>query len=517
VTRTYDGPAAPAAVLHPAPRSADTRPGLGVVLGDLFGPRGVGLLVIAVLSVLSALAVDAAVSSDTAFQLIWGSHVAAGEAPDLRAYGATPHPLAIAAWGAASLLGREPAFDIVLASAHVSLAALAWASFRLGQVTLSVPAGIVSASAVLVFPAYVGAALRTYVDAPFLALVLLAAVLEACRPRRGAAVLVLLALAGLLRPEAWLLAGLYWLWMVPVMRRSARAAFTLTALTAAAPLLWALSDLIGAGDPLWSLTSTQEGAVALGRVTGAENVPRTLTQHLLGTIGPVALAGGAVGGLIALVQRDRRVLVVLALGAAGVASYAAIGAAGLSQIPRYVLLPGLALAMLFGYATTRVPAELARGRRGAAVVAGALVLVGALVLAPARPGGQRSQFRALEGRADAVAGLRSLADDPGAAGLLRRCAPVAAVSSRPVPFLAYFLDRSPHTFGSLERGRSEPGPRRALDRGDRGVVLMPRDRATLEWFVRDSSDAKRVDPRPPAGMREAVDTSTWRLLRGSCA
>ncbi|MCW3024357.1 MAG: hypothetical protein JWR30_3679, partial [Conexibacter sp.] len=33
------------------------------------------------------------------------------------------------------------------------------------------------------------------------------------RPRRGGIVWVLLACAGLLRPEAWLLIGLYFLWM----------------------------------------------------------------------------------------------------------------------------------------------------------------------------------------------------------------------------------------------------------------------------------------------------------------
>ena len=33
--------------------------------------------------------------------------------------------------------------------------------------------------------------------------------LEAARPRRGRAVLVLLLLAGLLRPEAWVLSGVY--------------------------------------------------------------------------------------------------------------------------------------------------------------------------------------------------------------------------------------------------------------------------------------------------------------------
>ena len=46
-------------------------------------------------------------------------------------------------------------------------------------------------------------------DIPFIALVLWAVVLEARKPRRGPAVLVLLSVAGLLRPEAWLVSLAY--------------------------------------------------------------------------------------------------------------------------------------------------------------------------------------------------------------------------------------------------------------------------------------------------------------------
>ena len=65
-------------------------------------------------------------------------------------------------------------------------------------------------------------AARGYIDIPYLALVVWAAALEAERPRRGTPVLVLLLLArGLLRPEAWLLGGLYWLWLVARARPGA--------------------------------------------------------------------------------------------------------------------------------------------------------------------------------------------------------------------------------------------------------------------------------------------------------
>ena len=69
---------------------------------------------------------------------------------------------------------------------------------------------------------------RAYVDVPYLLLVLCAVLVEARRTRRGPAagapVLALLALAGLLRPEAWVFSGLYWLYLMlcaTARRRSA--------------------------------------------------------------------------------------------------------------------------------------------------------------------------------------------------------------------------------------------------------------------------------------------------------
>ena len=58
-------------------------------------------------------------------------------------------------------------------------------------------------------------AIRGYVDITFLAAVVWAAALEVERPRRGTPVFALLLVAELIRPDAWLLAGLYWLWCVP--------------------------------------------------------------------------------------------------------------------------------------------------------------------------------------------------------------------------------------------------------------------------------------------------------------
>src|SRR6185295_9460953 len=93
-------------------------------------------------------------------------------------------------------------------------------------------------------------AARGYLDIPFLALVVWAGALEAERPRRGTPVLILLLCAGLLRPEAWLLSGLYWLWLFPGAGWRDRIRWAL--LVGAAPLIWMATDFAVTGDPLFS-------------------------------------------------------------------------------------------------------------------------------------------------------------------------------------------------------------------------------------------------------------------------
>ena len=97
--------------------------------------------------------------------------------------------------------------------------------YRLGKATFGWVVGLVAALLLLSRLDFPFLAARGYIDIPYLALILWAAALEAQRPRRGGAVWVLLTLAGLLRPEAWLLAGVYGLWIAwgkPLRRVGAR-------------------------------------------------------------------------------------------------------------------------------------------------------------------------------------------------------------------------------------------------------------------------------------------------------
>ena len=164
-------------------------------------------------------------------------------------------------------------------------------------------------------------AARGYIDIPYMALVVWAAVLEAPRPRRGLPVFVLLAAAGLLRPEAWLLAGLYWLWMRwrgdLARARSVRGAGR----DGAAGLV--RGRLAVTGDPLFSLHYTSASAEDLGRAAHAVARCRPRSRTFLADIVklPVLVAGAAPARHRRLVLAPRRMVVPLVLLLAGLGTF----------------------------------------------------------------------------------------------------------------------------------------------------------------------------------------------------
>ncbi len=148
---------------------------------------------------------------------------------------------------------------------------------------------------------------RAYVDIPYVVLVLGALLVETRRPRAGLPVLGLLAVAGLIRPEAWLFSAAYLAYLFWRGERDAGRLVRLATVAASGPLLWALADWALTGSPLHSLTGTRDTAATLGRVTGLDDVPLTVPRRL-GEILREPVLLGAVGGLapvVALAARPR--------------------------------------------------------------------------------------------------------------------------------------------------------------------------------------------------------------------
>ena len=219
------------------------------------------------------------VNYDTLYALVWGRELAHGTRPD---YDVAARPDAAPARDAArrraraaqqrrrtaasTARPRRPSCSSARSSPSARSAGSSTASAR---AWFGPAAGALAAAIVLTRRPVLDFGARAYVDIPYVALVLGALLVETRRPRAGAPVLALLAVAGLLRPEAWLFSVAYlaWLWRAP--RARARAARR--ARRSRRRCSGRCRDLVVTGDPLHSLPGTRDNAQTLQRITG----PRT--------------------------------------------------------------------------------------------------------------------------------------------------------------------------------------------------------------------------------------------------
>lgn len=348
--------------------------------------------------------------------------------------------------------------------------------------------GLTAGALTLTSFAFLLLAAKGYLDMPFLALVAWAGVWAIERPTAWRGPAILLLLAGLLRPEAWVLAGAYWLWCTLGGRWSAGAVDGAAArvvevpgrawhlaLVVAAPLLWMAVDAAVTGNPFHSLTATSQLADDLGRERGIARAPRLLVSQLVDQARPPVFVAGLLGvGVlllgprIGLARPPRRVrIVLLTLLLAGVVTFLGAGVAGLSLIPRYLSVPVVALTVLAALAAggwVGLPAE-SRRRCPWAV----LVLIGAVVGVGAYLTVKRDSVRSLGSElrflADARQDVRDLMTDPAVvAGA--RCGPISLPTYRLVPEIRLQLDAD----GDRVVARSDPRAR-ALGVYDRGVAI----------------------------------------------
>jgi hypothetical protein len=409
---------------------------------------------------------------DAYYHLDWGRELVAGHLPSFEAYKApTEHPLYLALCAVVGLLGPHGDRVLVLFTClcHV---AFTYAVYRLASAVWDRRAGVAAALLAGSSFALLLYAARAYVDEPFLALVLWAAALEAERPRRGGVVWTLLVLAGLLRPEAWVLGGLYWLWTGPTPRRAL--------LVAAAPVAWCVVDALVTGDPLFSLHSTSDLADELRRSRSFSQVPGDFVTFLADTARlPVALAG-VLGVVWAWRRREgRSAHVPLALFGAGAFTFFATSAAGLSVLPRYLTVPAVALCLPAGWLLTRSRALLAL-----AVVAG-LAFVGVKADAFSR---LATELRFIRSTHDDLAAVLHTPQVRAA----RHCGAVTLPNYRLVPDTRWILHAGPRQVGS----------RSARKRTSGVALLLVGDKLLRRYGFADG--ASPATNAPPAGFLRSV-------------
>jgi hypothetical protein len=425
---------------------------------------------------------------DSYYSLLWGRELLDGHLPSYDAYRApTPHPLAIVVGMLLDPLGHV-AERVWIALCIASFVALVVGVYRLAREAFTPLVGLVAGALICTrfdFPFY---AARGYLDIAYMAFVVWAALAEARSPRRGAPVLVLLGIAGLLRPEAWVMSGLYFLGVAWPASWPDRAKYA--ALAAIGPVIWAGSDLIVTGDPMYSLTYTSSFAEELGRSKSASDLPTAIWAFLVKLDKFPVLLGGIVGFLAALVLVPRRMVVPFALLAVGVGTFFMLGVGGFSVIDRYLLVTSLMVmvfaAVAIGGWTMLEPGT--RLRRVWSIAAALLVLYG-IVFTATRVNLSRLENE-LAFRGDAHHGLHGVLDTRAVRDGLR-CGPLIVPNHKLVPDVRWILDLPD---GAVV-ARSDVRTRGRLDHG---VQIIPNQRTALfrQALVDDTDDPATVLPLP---------------------
>ena len=474
---------------------------------------------------------------DTIYALVWGRELAHGMSPDVgSALPPTPHPLTELIGLVTTPLG-DGAITVTMVIAYASLGLIGFFVYRLGAIWFDRWVGAVAAAIVLTRAPFLSNGLRAYIDLPYIALCLGALLWEAKRPRAGWPVLVLLALAGLLRPEAWLFAGVYWLWLAFELRRAPdeavsavsspriarqthRAILSLRgweldwrrergtrelawlALAAlAGPILWVIFDTITQGEPLYSWIGTKETVETLERQTGPVDLvlygPRRLGE-VLQWPGMVGAAGGVALGLAFL---RRRSALGVAAAALALLAFAILACGGLAILPRYTMLAAAILSIFaaLGLLGWRLLPREHPARRWWIAFA-ALVALMFVLWAPNQWDLDSRVDTDLTNQAKIEGDLTDLVDEGAFEPL---CGPISVPNHRAVPRLAFGLDIRPSEVVSASE---EPIP-------ERGYFVAPASPFTTENFILDPGDPTKIDIPVPAGFEEVARNESWIVYR----
>jgi len=457
------------------------------------------------------------VNYDTLYALAWGGQISRGQPPAYSvAIAPTPHPLLELLGVVLAPFGPSAAVKVTIALAFLVLSACGWVIYRLGSEWFSRAAGALAALIFVTRVPVLSYGVRAYADLPNVLLVLSALLVETRRRRAGARVLVLLALAGLLRPEAWAFSGVYWLylteWRPPFARRrdgvetaangsrrDRRELAGLALLAGAAPLVWLLGDLLVTGQPLWSLTNTRDTAATLGRVKGITSVPEYIPRRIGEILRPPVLFAAALGGVLSLLWLRPRALLGAVAGIIAVAVFALFAALGLPINTRYAFLVAAILCIFAGAGVFGwLNLEREDPRRGGWMAGALLAVVALAAYGPA-------QYRTAHRELDKLAHQQRIEGDLVALVTAHTvnlaCGPVGVPNHAPVPLLALYLKTSPRNIVSLQVGHISSG-----------IYIDPASADVERSYVLDPKDPIAKLIAVPPGFTETRATRSWLIF-----
>jgi hypothetical protein len=442
---------------------------------------------------------------DTLYSLVWGQQLARGQTPTYNvALAPTPHPAAEVIGLVLAPLGAGVTLSIVLVLAYIALAALPYLVYRLGSAWFSWPAGLAGALLLITRYEVLSYGVRAYVDIPFVSLVLTALLVETRRRRAGWPVIALLDAAGLLRPEAWLFAGVYWLYLLPA--RTPRERACLAGLVALAPVAWVASDLAITGNLLWSLHHTQSTASALKRPTGLLKFPYTGARRLGEVLGPDGLIAAALGGGLSLWLLRSRIWLGLWAGLVALVAFAIVASSGLPIDDRYTFTLAALLAIcagagLFGWRS--LPTDHPRRRlwQGASIV----IVIAIIGFIPWNYSRLHQTFDSTNPAKQSLSAQLRVENDLIALtkrhAITLRCGKIGVPYHTPIPLLALELHTSPANIVTSEISR--------------GTFVAAANDAVRRIYLLDVNDPA-TNTAVPSGFKRIASNRSW-LVYQHCA
>jgi hypothetical protein len=448
---------------------------------------------------------------DATFALIWGREIVHGVAPDYKLpFRPAGHPLTTLVGVVGSPLGRDGAAELLRWVALLGAGAFVASVFRFGQALFGTLAGALAAFLLFTRSPAWGYSLLGFMDVWAATFVVWAALLEAHRPRRGAPVFVLLALAGLIRPEVWLFVAAYWVW---IAIGSLSRALKLLPLAALGPLAWIAWDLVTSQTFLGSVATAEGVPVATSAAgNGLSRAPDALVRYLGGFARPPEVIAAAVGAALVALSDWRRGVLPAVLLVLNLFTFVVVAARGGPLEQRYLLVASAMGLVFAGYAIAQIAPDgrsAAEARAGAAAslharglrIVAAVLAVACIVYAPIdvrRIADLRAQVRV----ADAVdSELRDVVRSAAAKCGLRGHVHIPDVRLR--PFIAYWAGVP------LERIDTAPGGT---------ASLRPRDTVAEQLVSRSLPEHTERKPLPDQPPDPAVLASSrgWSLT-GTCA
>ena len=302
---------------------------------------------------------------------------------------------------------------------------------------------------------------------PLIVAVLLAAVdCHLCRRYRLA--FGVLVLASLGRPEAWVLAGLYGLWLMWEVRTVSICVMVITGLVFipacwfSIPALTSKSWFIS-GD----LALNQQTVIHGNKIVGVINRFRSLYEL------PMQLAM-LIGVVLAVLRRDRATLLVVGAAATWVLIEIAFAYHGWSAVSRYMIEPAAVMVAVAGGGIGWLLADT----RTSSVVRwlGPVVALGLIVaIAPeasSRVRTVRHEIQDSRHSAKQIDRLHKVIDDDGGPDAIKAC-------GQPVSLLGF--QSTVAWFVNVNVGNVGFRPGKSIGRGDQIVLFKPHDNG---WQVR---------------------------------